>query len=86
MSLEINNEETNALAHELAGLTGEDLTTAITVALRERLEKVRGLDGAARGRVAELLAIGRDVAVRLHKAARTVDHGELLYDDRGLPR
>jgi hypothetical protein len=27
MSLNIKNEETNRLAHELAGLTGESLTT-----------------------------------------------------------
>jgi Rv0623-like transcription factor len=31
MSLNIKNEDTNRLAHELAGLTGESLTTAVTV-------------------------------------------------------
>ena len=34
----------------------------------------------------ELLAIGRDCASRLKKSYRFVDHGDLLYDDRGLPR
>ncbi|WP_211224072.1 hypothetical protein, partial [Pseudonocardia asaccharolytica] len=33
-----------------------------------------------------LLAIGRDSARRLAEPARSVDHGELLYDERGLPR
>ena len=39
MSLNIKNEETCRLARELAQLTGESMTGAITVALRERLER-----------------------------------------------
>ena len=39
MSLNIKNEETCRLASELAQLTGETMTGAITVALRERLER-----------------------------------------------
>ena len=39
MSLNIKNEETCRLAGELARLTGETMTGAITVALRERLER-----------------------------------------------
>ena len=41
MSLNIKNEETCRLAGELADLTGETMTGAITVALRERLERER---------------------------------------------
>ena len=37
MGLNLKNEDTNRLAHELADLTGESLTTAVTVAVRERL-------------------------------------------------
>ena len=36
MGLNIKNETTERLAHELARATGESLTTAITVAVRER--------------------------------------------------
>ncbi len=36
MSLNIKNDETYRLAGELARLTGETMTGAITVALRER--------------------------------------------------
>jgi antitoxin VapB len=36
-SLRIKSEETHRLVKELAKLTGESLTTAVTVALRERL-------------------------------------------------
>ena len=39
MSLNIKNEETCRLASELAELTGETKTGAITVALRDRLER-----------------------------------------------
>ena len=41
MSLNIKNEETYQLARELANLTGETMTGAVTVALRERLERQR---------------------------------------------
>ena len=41
MSLNIKNEETCELARELAALTGESMTGAITIALRERLERER---------------------------------------------
>jgi antitoxin VapB len=33
-----------------------------------------------------LLAIGRDCAARLKEPFRSVDPGDLLYDERGLPR
>ena len=39
MSLNIKNEETHRLAAQLAELTGETMTTAVTLALKERLER-----------------------------------------------
>ena len=84
MSLNIKNEETHKLGHELANLTGESVTTAVTVAIRERLERVRREQGDSLA--ARLLAIGRDCAAHLKEPYRSVDHGELLYDERGLPR
>ena len=86
MSLNIKNEETHALVRELADLTGENLTSAITVAVRERLHRLRLRENATAARAEAFLAIGRDAAARLDDATRTSDHGELLYDDRGLPR
>jgi antitoxin VapB len=32
-----------------------------------------------------LLAIGKDCAPRLKELFRTIDHGDLLYDEHGLP-
>jgi antitoxin VapB len=84
MSLNLKNEETNRLAHELAGLTGETLTTAVTVAVRERLER---LQQSKRGALSDrLLKIGRDCAAHLREPFLSVDHGDLLYDERGLPK
>lgn len=85
MTLNIKNEETCRLARDLARLTGDTMTGAITLALRERLareERRRDLDA----RVEELLAIGRRCAESLQPGPSAVEHGDLLYDDDGLPK
>jgi len=84
MSLNIKNKEAHRLAEEVARLTGESMTTAVTVSLRERLERL----GRARGDLLadRLLAIGKDCAGRLKEPFRSTAHGDLLYDERGLPR
>jgi len=83
MSMNIKNKEANQLARQLSKLTGESLTIAVTQAVRERLDRVRGEHGVD---LAErLLLIGRDCAAHLKKPFRSIDHGDMLYDDRGLP-
>jgi antitoxin VapB len=84
MSLNIKNERTYRLARELASVTGENLTAAVTLAVEERLERVRRHQQA--GLADRLLAIGRDCAAHLQEPYRSVDHAEVLYDERGLPR
>lgn len=84
MALNIKNEETQALVEELASLTGETMTGAVTAAVRERLERVRGRQGA--GLADRLMKIGRDCAAHLQGRFRTVDHGDMLYDEQGLPK
>ncbi|MCX6020362.1 MAG: type II toxin-antitoxin system VapB family antitoxin [Chloroflexi bacterium] len=84
MGLNIEDAETLRLAEELAMLTGETVTAAVTQALSERLERVRL---ARKTNLAEqLLEIGRYCAVHMREPFRSIDHGELLYDERGLPR
>jgi antitoxin VapB len=85
MSLNIKNEETHRLARELADLTGESVTAAVTVAVRERLARVRRERGGS-GLAEELLAIGAEYSSRLKEPYRSVDHGDMLYDERGLPK
>jgi len=84
MGLNIKNPETHRLAEELAKLTGESLTAAVTTAVRERLDRVRRERGASLAD--RLVEIGQDCAKRLKEPYRSVDHNELLYDERGLPR
>jgi antitoxin VapB len=84
MALNIKNDETQRLARELARLTGESMTAAITQAVRERLDRVRSEHGA--GLAERLVKIGKDCAAHLQEPFRSVDHGELLYNDKGLPR
>lgn len=86
MSLNIKNDEAHALARELADITGETMTEAVTTALRERLQRARSRDDRIQARQEMIMAIGRDVPARLSPEIRAVDHGELLYDERGLPR
>jgi hypothetical protein len=58
------------------------MTTAVTIALRERLNRVR--QQKRLGLADRLLAIGKDCAVRLKEPFRSADHGEILYDERGF--
>ena len=84
MSMNIKNKEAYRLTRQLSELTGESLTTAVTAAVRERLDRVRrerGVDLAER-----LLLIGRDCAAHLRQPFRTINHADMLYDDRGLPK
>jgi antitoxin VapB len=83
MSLNIKNIETHRLVQELAAMTGETQTTAVAIAVRERLDRVRHLRET--GLADRLLAIGADTAPRLREPFRSADHGDLLYDERGLP-
>jgi antitoxin VapB len=84
VAINIKNDKTQKLAKELAKLTGETMTAAVTEAVRERLDRVRTSQGAS---LAELiLQIGKDCAAHLHEPFRSLDHGELLYNEQGLPR
>ena len=87
MAMSIKSPEAERLARRLAAATGESMTGAITNALRERLERIEASSGEARRARAERLAdIAADAAPRWTDALRAADHGELLYDEKGLPR
>lgn len=83
MSLNIKDPAAHSLAQRLAKETGETMTQAVTEAIRERLERVRRLR-KPEATVAELLAIGHRCAQT--RTGKPIDHGDLLYDERGLPR
>jgi antitoxin VapB len=82
MVLSIKDPETDELARQLAGQTGETLTEAVKNALKERLERKRR-DSQLSER---LLEIGRRCAAEMKEPFHSSDHGDLLYDEAGLPR
>jgi len=84
VGLNIKSEETHRLVQELATLTGESMTAAVTEAVRQRLDRVRRARGVSLAD--RLVAIGKDCAAHLKEPFRSSDHGDLLYDERGLPR
>ena len=61
MNIHIENEEACRLAGDLAELTGESVTGAVTVALRERLAREKRRRDV-RARAEDLLAIGERCA------------------------
>lgn len=85
MPLSIKDPETDDLARQLAERTGETLTEAVKQALRERLARQQrpGAEGVLADR---LVAIGRRCAASMRPPFDSADHGELLYDELGLPR
>jgi antitoxin VapB len=83
MALNIKDEGADRLARELADETGESITTAVTVAVRERLERLRGAVPRERRR-RELAEIARRSAARPVRDERSADE-ILVYDPDGLP-
>jgi antitoxin VapB len=83
VALSIKDPEADRLARELAARTGETLTEAVVVALRERLARVTGR--------ARSIPLREELAAIRHRCAslpvldgRTAD--EILgYDERGVP-
>jgi antitoxin VapB len=84
MGLNIKNEQAHRLARELARATGESMTVAVSEAIRERLERIRG--NSKKDPVERILEIGRDCAAHLKEPYKSGDHGDLLYDEKGLPK
>jgi antitoxin VapB len=82
MALNIRNSEAEKLATALAALTGESKTSAVTKALKDRLERLKRLRSK------------RHIADRLDEIAKhcaslpVLDDRspeDMLYDERGLP-
>ena len=81
MGINIKNPETQRLIRELAEATGESQTEAFAAAIKEKLSRLR-----RKGLAERLMAISRDTAPRFKPPYDTIDHGDLLYDEKGLPK
>lgn len=84
MSLNIKDEKTHRMARELARATGESMTAAVSEAIRERLERVRG--NSKQDMVERIMKIAKECGPLWKEPYRSIDHGALLYDEKGLPK
>jgi len=84
MSMNIKSEEAHQLAKELSALTGESVTKVVTVALQERLTRVKHEAGGSLSE--QLLAIGKRCSERLKKSKYKILTDDDLYDELGLPK
>ncbi len=83
MALSIKSDEADRLARELASETGETLTEAVVVALRQRLQRER--DRRTTSMKTRLVHLASDVAALRVSDPRTPQ--EIIgYDETGLPR
>jgi antitoxin VapB len=79
--LNIKNPEAYRLVKTLADATGESMTEAVTVAVRERLERIQ-----RDFQVEEILEMAREIRDRLPPGYLDQDFDDLLYDKDGIPK
>jgi len=82
MAFTIDSPEADRLAHELAEVTGESLSEAVTTALRERLAALRRSRKRtpSMARIREIQAFVASLPDRDNRKPE-----EILYDENGLP-
>lgn len=78
--MNIKNDEAYAIAAELAASEGTSRTEIVLEALRA-LKRERDSESIYN----KALEVCRDTAPRLSGTVLSLTHGDLLYDDRGLP-
>jgi antitoxin VapB len=84
MALSIKDPEADRLARELAEITGQSLTEAVTTALREQLRLARPDNRTKEQRLGDVMKIIDDF--RKHRIGEYRGADEILgYDERGLP-
>jgi antitoxin VapB len=84
MALNIKNEQTVALARQLAEATGESLTEAVTEALSQRLERVRS-DTDHEARVDRLWEQALQMRRERDPDAPILSEDDLYDPETGLP-
>ena len=79
MALSLKNDETERLARELARQTGESLTLAVTLAIKERLERQEKMR-KREGRMEWLAKLTERTAPLLKDLPPSDKVGDLLFD------
>ena len=81
--LHVQSEKAAFLASEHAALTGTSVASAVTDALRPRLEEDRRKRDRNE-RIDRILDIASDIRAHMRHPLPTSDHSD-LYDENGLP-
>ena len=86
MSLNIKDEETHQLTRELAQLTGESLTVAVKLSVKERLERKKQVTKPSE-RLQRIIDIVERTAPLMNDGRSSKELFDELYDDEtGLPK
>lgn len=80
MALNIKDVVVHDAVKRIAKITGESQAQAVATAVNERLARLQQDELADR-----LMAIGRKTASRMSLETKDLDHGAMLYNERGLP-
>lgn len=86
MALNLKNPETERLAKQLARHTGESITQAVTVAIKERLERTNSRSRKAKDRLNRMIEIVDRTAPRIKDRRPSSEIFDELYDKAGLPK
>lgn len=77
----IKSDEAYTLARSIAQRTGTTMTQVVLDSLRARERELTKSE-----RLERAMDIARDMRARLGPEFFAVDHGELLYDELGMPK
>jgi antitoxin VapB len=80
-NLNIKSDEAYELARDIARRTGKNLTLVVTDALRETHRSLTREE-----RLAKLRAISEECAPLWEEPWKSTPHGDILYDEFGLPK
>lgn len=86
VALHIDEEdEAYRLVRELADLRGESMSAVVTELAREAIARERTV-GVDEGLAQQLVRLGQKAAPLWKEPWRSIPHGDVLYDDQGLPK
>lgn len=82
MALNIKNADTERASRQLSELTGESITTAVSIAVRERLARLEREQASTASRIERIMAIAAETGPVLRTSPLKIED---LYDEQGLP-
>lgn len=83
MSVQINikNQKARELVDQIVLRTGESVTEAVTAALEKRLRELTREE-----RLAKVRELTKDLDKLWVEPWKSMEHGDILYDEFGLPK